>query len=64
MTKTLIKTWEVAFGNSKRPCRNETDAKLLARQLVKKGQPVTVHSLEEPPRVIEFHQVAAWLHEA
>lgn len=59
------KTWQVTYGSVALPCRDETDARLLARELVKKGHRVAANTLANisPPRRIESHQIEAWLHE-
>ena len=59
------KTWQVTFGNVSLPCRTENDARLLARELVKKGHRVAASTLASvsPPRRIENHQIDTWLHE-
>ena len=56
------KTWQVTFGSVALPCRDETDARLLARELVKKGHRVAANTLTNvsPPRRIESHQIEAW----
>jgi hypothetical protein len=57
------KTWQVSYASVSIACKTEKDAKLLARQLMKKGYRVRAETLEgqNPMRVIEPHQVAAWL---
>jgi hypothetical protein len=59
----LGKTWQVSYGGVSVPCKTEKDAKLLARELVKKGHRVKAETLEgqNPVRSIEPHQIAAWL---
>ncbi len=59
----LDKTWQVSYASASIACKTENDAKLLARQLMKKGYRVWAETLEgqNPMRVIEPHQVAAWL---
>jgi hypothetical protein len=59
----LGKTWQVSYGNVWIPCKTETDAKLLARELVKKGHQVQAETVEgqSPIRVIGPNQISAWL---
>jgi hypothetical protein len=59
----LDKTWQVSYASVSIACKTENDAKLLARQLMKKDYRVRAETLEgqNPMRVIEPHQVAAWL---
>jgi len=59
----LDKTWQVSYASVSIACKTENDAKLLARQLMKKGYRVRAETLEgqNPMRVIEPHHVAAWL---
>ena len=59
------KTWQVMYGSVSLPCKCENDARLLARELRKKGHSVAAATLENvsPPRRIESHQIEAWLHE-
>jgi hypothetical protein len=59
------KTWRVSYGVASVPCRTENDAKLLARELVKKGYDVWADSVDgkAPERVIKTHQIPAWLAE-
>jgi hypothetical protein len=53
----LDKTWRVSYGSASIACKTENDAKLLARQLMKKGYRVRAEALEgqNPMRVIEPH---------
>jgi hypothetical protein len=62
----LGKTWQVSYGNASVPCKTENDAKLLARELVKKGHQVSAETLEgqSPVRIIAHHQIFAWLAES
>jgi hypothetical protein len=50
----LGKTWQVSYGGVSVPCKTENDAKLLARQLMKKGYRVRAETLEgqHPMRVL------------
>lgn len=59
------KTWFVAYDSKSMPCNSESDAKLLARELIKKGHKVRAGTLNghNPSRLIEAHQVLAWLAE-
>jgi hypothetical protein len=60
------KTWEVTYGaGTTVPCTHEVDAKLLARELIKRGHKVSAKTIEGvlPARSIEPHQVYAWLAE-
>jgi hypothetical protein len=60
------KTWEVIYGaGTTVPCTHEVDAKLLARELIKRGHKVSAKTIEGvlPARSIEPHQVYAWLAE-
>jgi len=62
----LGKTSQVSYGNASITCNNENDAKLLARELVKKGHQVRAETLEgqSPMRIIASHQIFAWLAES
>jgi hypothetical protein len=44
-------------------CRDELDAKRLARNLVLKGHRVSARTGQWPPRAIEKEQISAWLSE-
>jgi hypothetical protein len=58
--------WQVTYGGGvSLPCAHEVDAKLLARELVKKGHQVSASSVEGvlPARVIQPQQIYAWLRE-
>jgi hypothetical protein len=57
------KIWQ--DGSVSIPCRTENDAKLLARELVKKGHQVRAETLDgqSPMRAIEPHHVLVWLAE-
>ena len=60
------RTWEVKYGGSVTlPCAHENDAKLLARELLKKGHRVSARTIEGflPARSIEDYQIYAWLAE-
>jgi hypothetical protein len=59
----LSKTWQVSYGSAVLGCKNEHDAKLLARELVKKGHRVQAQTREgqDPSRVIESHNIHSWL---
>jgi len=60
------KTWLVTYGaGASVPCLHEVDAKLLARELIKRGHKVSAKTIEGvlPSRSIEPHQVYAWLAE-
>jgi hypothetical protein len=50
------KTWQVSYGSVSVPCKTENDAKLLARELVKKGHQVRAETLEgqRPMRIVAF----------
>jgi hypothetical protein len=57
-------TWQVIYGAGRTvPCAHEVDAKLLARELVKRGHKVSARTLEGilPSKIIEPHLVNAWL---
>jgi hypothetical protein len=59
-------TWQVTYGaGTIMACAHELDAKLLARELVKRGHKVSAKTREGvlPSRCIEPHQVYAWLSE-
>jgi hypothetical protein len=59
-------TWQVIYeAGTSVPCSHEVDAKLLARELVKKGHKVSAKTIEGilPARFIEPHQIYAWLAE-
>jgi hypothetical protein len=62
----LAKTWQVSYGNASVACKSENDAKLLARELVRKGHQVQARTLEgqTPVRVIADRQIFAWLAES
>jgi hypothetical protein len=47
-------------------CKSENDAKLLARELMKKGHQVQAKTVEgqNPVRIIADHQIFAWLAES
>ena len=57
------KTWEVVYSGGIVPCTREEDAKLLARELVKKGYKVSARTIEGllPARSVTDHQIYAWL---
>jgi esterase/lipase len=59
------KTWQVSYGSVSISCKTEYDAKLLARELVKKGHNVSAGTLDghNPQRSIESHRIHAWLQE-
>jgi hypothetical protein len=60
------KTWLVTYGaGASVSCLHEVDAKLLARELIKRGHKVSAKTMEGvlPSRSIEPHQVYAWLAE-
>lgn len=59
----MLKAWKVSYGSVSISCRTEYDAKLLARELVKKGHRVSAETLEgqSPARSIAAHQVPGWL---
>jgi hypothetical protein len=59
------KTWQVSYGSVSIPCRTENDAKLLARELMKKGHQVRAETLDgqSPMRAIKPQRVLAWLAE-
>jgi hypothetical protein len=61
----LPRTWEVSFGAITLGCRSETNARLFARELVKKGHRASARTLpDQPPaRIIELHHVTLWLTE-
>jgi hypothetical protein len=63
---TLGKTWQVSYDNVLIDCKNENDAKLLARELVKKGHQVRAQTLagQSPMRIIAYHQIFGWLAES
>jgi hypothetical protein len=61
MTGLLGKSWVVTFGNSKLPCKHETDAKLLVRQLLKKGYTSVTAQTLDGAQVVQTFQIAAWL---
>ena len=52
----LDKTWQVSYASVSIACKTENDAKLLARQLMKKGYRVRAETLEgqNPMRVITW----------
>jgi hypothetical protein len=54
------KNWFVDYDSRSVPCNSESDAKLLARELIKKG-PVPAGTLNgrDPSRLIEARQVLA-----
>jgi hypothetical protein len=59
-----VKEWEVIYGSDiVLPCRDETDAKLLARELVKKGHRVSARTVDGllPSRSIDFEHIQAWV---
>ena len=58
-------TWLVTYGTASVECAHEVDAKLLARELIKKGHTVSARTLEGwlPARSIEPHQLPSWLAE-
>jgi hypothetical protein len=63
---SIYLTLEVTYrAGAKVPCAREVDARLLARELVKRGHKVSAKTLEGilPSRFIEPHQVHAWLNE-
>jgi hypothetical protein len=63
---SINNAWELTYGGgAKVPCLHEVDAKLLARELVKRGHSVSAKTVEDvvPARLIEPHQVYAWLRE-
>jgi hypothetical protein len=58
--------WQVTYGPGKtQPCIHEVDAKLLARELVKRGHSVSARTVEGvlPERLIWPDQIRAWLAE-
>jgi hypothetical protein len=61
----LGKTWQVSYDNVSINCKKENDAKLLARELVKKGHQVRAQTLpgQSPMRIIPYHQIFGWLAE-
>jgi hypothetical protein len=58
-------TWHIAFEGTVVDCRDELDAKSVARELVKKGFPVTAQSTDRDGRVysIKFPEIWTWLSE-
>ena len=54
------KTWQVTYGNVSLPCRTEIDARLLARELVKKGHLVAASTLASTHAGLRT--IDAWLH--
>jgi hypothetical protein len=62
-TDMLGKTWQVSYGSVSVPCKTENDAKLLARELVKKGPQVRAETLEGQSlmRVIAPDRTFGWL---
>lgn len=59
-------SWQVTYGaGTTIPCAHEVDAKLLARELVKRGHRVSARTVEGvlPSRSIEPWQIYAWLTE-
>jgi hypothetical protein len=65
-TTSISTAWEITYGGgAKLPCVHEVDAKLLARELVKRGHKVFAKTVEGvlPARSIEPHQIYAWLTE-
>jgi hypothetical protein len=59
----LGRKWQVSYGSVSLQCKTEHDAKLLARELVKKGHRVSAGTLEgqSPQRSIGADQLQAWL---
>jgi hypothetical protein len=56
--------WLVIYGGGLTvDCRDELDAKRLARNLVLKGHRVSARTGQWPPRAIEKEQISAWLSE-
>jgi hypothetical protein len=58
------KTWLVTYGaGASVSSTHEVDAKLLGRELIKKGHKVSAKTIDGmlPARSIEPHQVSAWL---
>jgi hypothetical protein len=58
--------WQVTYGSGATlPCAHEVDAKLLARELVKRGHRVSAKTVDGvlPARLLEPHQIYAWLRE-
>ena len=55
----MKKAWKVIYGSVSVPCKTERDAKLLARELVKKGHRVSAETLEG--RSIAAHHVPGWI---
>ena len=65
-TTSVNMAWKVTYGaGATLPCLHEVDAKLLARELVKRGHKVSARTAEGvlPARLIEAHQIYAWLTE-
>jgi hypothetical protein len=61
----MLKTWQISYGRISVPCKTENDAKLLARELAKKGHQVRAETLkgQNPMRVVAPDRVFAWLAE-
>jgi hypothetical protein len=58
--------WQVSYaGGATVPCAHEVDAKLLARELVKRGHIVSAQTVEGvlPARLIRPDEIYAWLRE-
>ena len=56
--------WLVIYGGGLTvDCRDELDAKRLARNLVLKGHRVSARTRQWPRRAIEKEQISAWLSE-
>lgn len=53
----------ICSGGVTRPCAHEVDAKLLARELLKRGHRVSAKTIDGvlPARIVEPDQIYAWL---
>jgi hypothetical protein len=58
-------TWQIKFQGKVVDCRDELDAKSVARKLVKMDFPITAQSIDRDGRVylIEFPEMWTWLSE-
>jgi hypothetical protein len=58
--------WQVTYaGGATLPCAHEVDAKLLARELIKRGHIVSAKTVEGvlPAKLIRPDEIYAWLRE-
>ena len=61
----LRETWQISFEGNVVECRDELDAKRVARDLIKRGHKVSAHAMDgdTPVYSIERHEIWTWLME-